>query len=307
MSRRGWALFVAVALVWGVPYLFIKVAVDEGLTPGFIAWSRVTLAALVLVPFAAKRGAFRDLPLKGLVLFSLVEIAVPFPLIAFGEQQISSSLTAIIIAAEPLAVAGLAVCVAQSERPTASRLVGMAVGVAGVVVLVGLEIGGRGNELLGVAAVAVATIGYAGGALVVQRMLSSASRLGGVSAVMAISSLLLLPLAVAGRPEKAPAVGALAAVVVLGLVCSALAFILFFGLIAEVGPARATVITYINPAVALALGAAVLGEVVTAGSVAGLVLVVAGSWLSTDGRLPRLPRRLAAASVRERCPQELRP
>jgi drug/metabolite transporter (DMT)-like permease len=307
LSRRGWVLFGAASLVWGLPYLFIKVAVNQGLTPGFIAWSRVTVAAVVLVPVAANRGSLRRLPVRGLLLFSLAEIAVPFPLIAFGEEHISSSLTAILIATEPLAVVTLALCFAHAERPTPTRLVGMLIGVAGVVALVGVDIGGRGDELLGVTAVLVATLGYAGGALIVQRSLSQANRLGCVSAAMAISSLLLLPLAVRGAPQNAPSPAALAAVAVLGLVCSALAFVLFFGLIAEVGPSRATVITYLNPAVALALGAAVLGEEVTATAVGGLGLVLAGSWLATSGRLPKLLRRVMTTSARGSRPQEVRP
>src|SRR3954447_27082089 len=131
MSARGWTLFAAVSVVWGLPYLFIKIAVDDGLTPGFIAWSRVAIAALVLLPIAIKTGALRGLPLKWLVAFSATEIAIPFPLIGFGEQRIPSSLTAILIAALPLFVAALALRFDHAERPTRTRLTGMFVGLAG--------------------------------------------------------------------------------------------------------------------------------------------------------------------------------
>ena len=286
MTARGWALFAAVSVVWGMPYLFIKIAVDDGLTPGFVAWSRVALAALVLLPVAIKTGALRGLPLRWLVAFAIVEICIPFPLIGFGEQRISSSLAAILIAALPLVIAVLAMRFDDAERPTPTRLAGMLIGLAGVAALVGIDIGGRGDELLGAAAVLAATLGYACGPLIVKRRLAGADPLGPVTAAMGIASIILLPFGIGDFPGETPSTDALVAVVVLGLVCSALAFLLFFRLIAEVGPGRATVITYVNPVVALALGVAVLGESVTAGAVAGLLLILAGSWLATDGRLP---------------------
>jgi drug/metabolite transporter (DMT)-like permease len=285
MSARGWVLFAAVSVIWGMPYLFIKIGVEE-LSPGFVAWSRVALAAVVLLPIAIRKGALRGLPLRWLVAFAAVEISIPFPLIGFGEQRISSSLTAILIAALPLVVAFLALRFDHAERPTPTRLVGMLVGLGGVVALVGIDIGGRGPELLGAAAVLTATLGYACGPLIVKRHLAGADPLGPVTAAMGIASIMLLPFGIGDFPSEVPAGDTLAAIVVLGLVCSALAFLVFFRLIAEVGPSRATVITYVNPIVALALGVAILGESVTAGAVAGLLLILAGSWLATDGRPP---------------------
>jgi drug/metabolite transporter (DMT)-like permease len=285
VSARGWFLFAAVSVIWGMPYLFIKIGVEE-LTPGFVAWSRVALAAVVLLPLALRSGALRGLPLRWLVAFAAVEIAIPFPLIGFGEQRISSSLAAILIAALPLVVAFFALRFDHAERPTPTRLAGMLVGLGGVVALVGIDLGGRGAELLGAAAVLTATLGYAAGPLIVKRHLADADPLGPVTAAMAIASIMLLPFGIGDFPTEMPAADTLAAIVVLGLICSALAFLVFFRLIAEVGPSRATVITYVNPIVALALGVAVLGESVTAGAIAGLLLILAGSWLATDGRLP---------------------
>ena len=279
-------MFAAVSVIWGVPYMFIKIAVDGDLSPGFVAWSRVTLAALVLLPIAWRAGALRGLPMRWLALFATAEIVVPFPLIGFGEQRVSSSLAAILIAALPLVIAFLAMRFDQGERPTAGRLVGMLVGLTGVVALVGIDVGGSGPELLGAGAILIATLGYAVGPLVVKRHLSHADPLGPVTAAMAIASVMLLPFGVSGFPTEAPPTDALVSLVVLGLVCSALAFLVFFRLINEVGPSRATVITYVNPIVALALGVAVLGEHVTTAAVTGLLLILAGSWLSTDGRLP---------------------
>jgi drug/metabolite transporter (DMT)-like permease len=292
VSARGWILFAAVSVVWGVPYLFIKIAVDE-LTPGFVAWSRVALAAVVLLPLALRSGVLKGLPVRWLVAFAIVEICVPFPLIAFGEERISSSLTAILIATVPLVVALMALRFDHSERPTRSRLVGLLIGLAGVIALVGIDIGGRGAELVGAAAVLTAAVGYAAGPMIVKRQFAGADPLGPVTAAMAIAAVILLPFGVGGFPSETPSGDVIASVAVLGLICSAAAFLLFFRLIVEVGPGRATVITYVNPIVALALGVAILDESVTAGAVAGLLLILAGSWLSTDGRLPPGLARLA--------------
>jgi drug/metabolite transporter (DMT)-like permease len=286
VSLRGWGLFAAMSVAWGVPYLFIKIAVDDGLSPGFVAWSRVALAALVLLPVALKAGALRRLPLRWLVAFAITEICIPFPLIAFGETRVSSSLTAILIASLPLVVAFLSLRFDRSERPTRARLLGMLIGLAGVAALVGIDIGGTTSELIGAGAILVATLGYACGPLIVKRQLADADPLGPVTAAMAIASIILLPFGIGDFPTETPSGEAILSVAVLGLVCSALAFLIFFRLIAEVGPSRATVITYVNPVVALALGVAVLGENVTAGAVAGLLLILAGSWLATDGRVP---------------------
>ena len=286
MSLRGWALFAAMSVAWGVPYLFIKIAVDDGLSPGFVAWSRVALAALVLLPLALKAGALRGLPLRWLVAFAIAEICIPFPLIAFGETRVSSSLTAILIASLPLVVAFLSLRFDRSERPTRTRLLGMLIGLAGVAALVGIDMGGTTSELVGAGAILLATLGYACGPLIVKRQLAGADPLGPVTAAMAIASIILLPFGIGDFPAETPSSEAIVSLVVLGLVCSALAFLIFFRLIAEVGPSRATVITYVNPVVALALGVAVLGESVTAGAVAGLLLILAGSWLATDGRVP---------------------
>jgi drug/metabolite transporter (DMT)-like permease len=287
MSARGWALFAAVSVVWGMPYLFIKIAVDE-LSPSVVAWSRLALAAAVLLPVAWRLGALRGLGERWriLALFAAVEMAVPWPLIGYGELHVSSSLAAILIAAVPLFVALLALRFDHAERPTAARLAGMLIGLAGVAALVGIDIGTQGDDLLGALAILVAAFCYAIGPMIVKRRLSDVDPLGPVAASLAIATLLVTPFALADVPTETPSGDVIASIVVLGLVCSALAFLFFFRLIAEVGPSRATIITYVNPVVALALGVAILEESVTAGAVAGLLLILAGSWLATDGRLP---------------------
>jgi drug/metabolite transporter (DMT)-like permease len=298
MSARGWALFAAVSVIWGMPYLFIKIAVDE-ISPSLLAWSRLALAAAVLLPLAWKLGALRGLRERWriLTIFAAVEMAVPWQLLGFGELHVSSSFAAILVAAVPLFVALLATRFDHSERPTATRFVGMLIGLTGVVALVGIDIGGEAEELLGALAILVVAFLYAVGPMIVKRRLSDVDPLGPVAASLGIAALLVTPFALADLPDSMPSADTFASIGVLGLLCSAIAFILFFQLIAEVGPGRATVITYVNPVVALALGVAILDESITTGVVVGLLLILAGSWLSTDGRLPP---GLAAVGARVR-------
>jgi drug/metabolite transporter (DMT)-like permease len=287
VSARAWILFATVGVIWGVPYLFIKIAVEE-LSPSVVAWSRLALAAAVLLPLAWRMGALRGLGERWRILtaFAAVEMAVPWQLLGFGELHVSSSLAAILIATVPLFVALLALRFDHAERPTPTRLAGMLIGLAGVIALVGIDLGGDGQALLGALAIILVAFLYAVGPMIVKRRLSDVDPLGPVAASVGIATLLVTPFALADLPDSTPSADTLASVAVLGLLCSALAFLFFFRLIAEVGPGRATVITYINPVVALALGVAVLDESVTTGVVAGLLLILAGSWLSTDGRVP---------------------
>jgi drug/metabolite transporter (DMT)-like permease len=280
-------LFATVGVIWGVPYLFIKIAVDE-LSPSVVAWSRLALAAAVLLPIAWRLGALRGLRERWRILtaFAAVEMAIPWQLLGFGELHVSSSLAAILIAAVPLFVALLALRFDHAERPTPTRLVGMLIGLAGVAALVGIDIGGDGKALLGAVAIVVVAFLYAVGPMIVKRRLSDVDPLGPVAASVGIATLLVTPFALADLPDSVPSADTLASLAVLGFLCSAFAFLLFFRLIAEVGPGKATVITYVNPVVALALGVAVLDESVTTGVVVGLLLILAGSWLSTDGRVP---------------------
>jgi drug/metabolite transporter (DMT)-like permease len=263
----------------------------------------VAMAAAILLPLAYRRGALRGLSVKWLLAFAVVEITIPFPLIAFGETSLSSSLTAILIAAVPLIVAVLALRFDHSERPTRTRFVGMLVGLAGVTALVGIDVAGETEELIGALAILGAAVGYACGPMIVKRQFATADPMGPIAGALGIASVLLLPAGLAGMPSEAPSGDAIASMLVLGFVCTAIAFLLFFRLITEIGPGRATVITYINPVVALALGVAILDESVTTGTIVGLLLILAGSWLSTDGRLPPgLMRRLYPLSGVARTP-----
>ena len=302
MSARGWWLFAVVAVLWGIPYLFIKLAVED-LSPAMVAFGRIAVAFVVLLPYAWYKGAFRGLHARWRVMlaYSLVEITIPWPLIGFGEQRVSSGLAAILIAAVPLVVALLAIRFDHAERAHGSRLVGLVVGFAGVVVLLGLDVAGRPGELLGAAAILLAAVGYAVGPMLIKMRLSDLDPLGPITASMGISMVLLAPFALATWPAEAPGGDAIASVLVLGVVCSAIAFLAFFALIAETGPGRATIITYVNPVVAVALGVVLLDERIGPSAVAGLLLILAGSWLSTGGKLPpglaARRRGVAAAAI----------
>jgi drug/metabolite transporter (DMT)-like permease len=299
MSARAWTIFAAVSTLWGIPYLFIKVAVNGGVTPGVLAWGRVTLAAFVLLALARRSGSLRSLRgrWRWLVLYGIVEVCIPFPLIAAGEQHISSSLTAIIIATVPLIVALLALRFDPAETASGRRLVGLCTGLLGVMVLVGIDASGNLETLLGAGAVLLAAVGYASGPMIFKRHLADLDPRATMGASLAVAALVLSPVALLDAPARTPSAGGIGAVVVLGLVCTALAFSLMAVLISEIGPARAVVITYINPVIAVFLGVTILGEQPGAGAVAGLLLILAGSWLSTDGRLPP---GLTAIFARER-------
>jgi drug/metabolite transporter (DMT)-like permease len=288
MSRRAWLAFGAMSVIWGVPYLLIKVAVDGGVPPVDVAWTRVMLAALVLVALAARAGALGALRghMRWVIAYGIAEIAIPFPLIAFAEQRIPSSMAAILIACVPLLLALVSLRYGGVERPGAVRMAGLLLGFAGVVALVGIDVSQRPGELPGALAMLGAAVGYTAGPLILKRHLVALDARATMGVSLAVAALALAPLAALTAPAAVPGGGAIAAVVVLGLVCTALAFVIFTTLIAEAGPARAAVITYINPVIAVALGVTLLGEQPGTGTVAGLLLILAGSWLSTDGRLP---------------------
>jgi drug/metabolite transporter (DMT)-like permease len=288
VSARAWVAFGSTSILWGIPYLLIKVAVDDGVPPAFLAWVRVVLGAAVLLLLSWRAGVLRGIvaQIGWLVLFAIVEIALPFPLIAAGERHVASSLTAIIIAAAPLFVALLALRFDASERAQGRRLVGLVVGLCGVVALMGIDVAGDADELLGALAILAATFGYAVGPMLLKRKLSHLDPRASMGVTLAIASVLLAPAAAIDPPAKMPSGTAILALVGLGLLCTAAALALYGMLVAEVGAGRALVITYINPVVAVALGVAILGENLSAGAVAGLLLILAGSWLSTDGRLP---------------------
>ena len=283
MTRKAWVLFALSSVIWGIPYLFIKVAVDGGVPPAFVAWARVALGALLLTPIALRRRAFSGLAEHwvAILVYSATEIAVPFVLISAGEQRVSSSLAAILVSTMPLQLAVLAVWLHPEHRPTGWRLMGLVIGLGGVVVMLGIDVGGRPGELWGAAMVLLATVGYATAPLIISRYLSKLDPMGPVAASLLVSSLALLPFALAWPPRGWPAPSALISLAVLGVVCTVMGLIVFFQLIATAGPSRASLITYVNPVVAVIVGVLTLHEHVGAMSLVGLLLILGGSWLAT--------------------------
>jgi drug/metabolite transporter (DMT)-like permease len=302
MSLRAWSAFAAISFLWGIPYLFIKVAVDDGVPPIFVAWTRIVIAAVVLLALAWRAGTLGSVRGHGrwVLAFAIAEIAIPFPLISLGEVHVDSSLAAIVIAAVPLIVAVLAVGFAPDERATGLRLLGLLVGFAGVIALVGLDLTGSTQELLGALAILGAAVGYAVGPMLLRAKLADLDARATMGVSLGIATVVLAPFAAIDLPSEALSGDSVLSIVVLGLFCTAVAFLVYSRLVAEVGAGRAVVITYVAPVVALALGVAVLDERPGPGAVVGLLLILAGSWISTDGRMPP---GLAAIVERRRPPR----
>ncbi|HEY1368563.1 MAG TPA: DMT family transporter [Gaiellaceae bacterium] len=280
MSRRGWLMFASMCVIWGIPYLLIKVAVRD-LTPATLVFFRTALSALLLLPIALHRGQVRPLTRfwVPLLAFTLVEIAIPWILLASAETRVSSSLTGLLIAAVPLVAALIMRTTGQRERLEGRRAAGLLLGMVGVAALVGLDV--HGSNPFALVAIAGVVIGYAIGPIILTRYMRDLPGLGVIAVSLAASAVVYAPVAAVQWPSSMPSAKVIASVVVLSVVCTAVAFLIFFELIAEVGPVRASVFTYVNPAVAATLGVALLGESFTTGMGVGFVLVLAGSILAT--------------------------
>ncbi|HEY7926116.1 MAG TPA: EamA family transporter [Candidatus Dormibacteraeota bacterium] len=280
MTRRGWLLFAVMGVLWGIPYLLIKVAVGE-LSPPSLVFLRTATGALVLLPIAARRGAISPLLAhwRWVLVYTVAELAIPWLFLSDAETHISSSLAGLLVAAVPFVGALLVLLTGGDDRLDARRMAGLLVGFVGVAALVGFDL--SGGNLGAVGEIAVVTIGYALGPMVIARRLGGLRPVGVVATSLALTAIGYAPVGVLQLPSHAPSLKVVLAVAALGVVCTALAFVLFFALIAEVGPVRATVITYVNPAVALALGVLILGEPFTAGAVLGFALILLGSFLAT--------------------------
>ncbi|HJW46265.1 MAG TPA: DMT family transporter [Lysobacter sp.] len=279
MTRRGWLLFIALGVLWGMPYLLIRIAVSA-VDPLVVAGSRTLIGALLLLPIAwhgkTLVAGFRKW--QWLLAYTLIEISVPWLLLGHAETRLNSSTAGLLLAVVPL-FAALIVTKLGHERLEPRRLLGLGIGFAGVALLVGIDI--HFSDLPAVAATMVVALCYAIGPIIVDRKLKDVPAIGVVTASLIVATLVYAPFAPMVWPEHFPASAAWS-VVGLGVLCTAAAFLAFFALIAEVGPARATVITYVNPAVAIVLGAIVLSEPVTLGMVIGFPLVIVGSVLGTS-------------------------
>lgn len=283
MTRRGLLLFAAMCVIWGVPYLLIRVAVSE-ISPAVLVFLRTGVAALILAPFALRRGGLR--PLQGrwiaLITYAGVEIAIPWFLLSTAEQQITSALAGLLISAVPLVGVIIATSLGNREHLRAASLSGLLLGLFGVALIVGFDL--RASNATALIAMAVVVVGYALGPVILSRFLEGVPAVTVNAAALTLCCVVYAPVALAQWPHGGIGVKPIAAVAVLAVLCTAIAFILFFALIKEIGPVRATVITYVNPAVAAILGVAVLREPLTWAMGGGFALVLAGSVLATRRR-----------------------
>jgi drug/metabolite transporter (DMT)-like permease len=285
VTWRGWGAFAALGIIWGLPYFFIKLSVQE-LAPVVVAFARVALATLILLPIAWRRGALRPLGRHkwAICAFALAELAIPFSVISLGERWISSSVTGILIAMVPLSIALIQRFFGVHERLGWRRILGLGLGFIGVAALLGFGTISGPLGWAGVACMLVATLGYAIGPLIIQRHLAGLDPYGPLAASLLVASAVLLVPAILAFPTHLPSLLALASLAILGVVCTAVAMLLMFYLVEHAGASRAAVITYINPAVAALLGVTLLHEHLGIGGMLAFVCILFGSWLATLGR-----------------------
>jgi drug/metabolite transporter (DMT)-like permease len=284
VTRRGWLLFTALSLCWGIPYLFIRIAVVD-LDPLIVAFGRTAIGGLLLLPLALRARALQQLRphWKILLLYTAVEIIGPWILLGHAETRLNSSTTGLIIAVVPIAAA-IILTVMGLDRLDTRRISGLVIGFVGVGLLVGLDV--QTDDFVAIGQLLLVVLGYAIGPIIISRRLGHLPSLGVVTASLLIAAAAYAPFTPLVWPDHwtAPALGS---VVVLAVICTATAFLVMFALIAEAGPARMTLITYVNPAIAILLGATVLGEPVTIGLAIGFPLIIVGSVLGTWRSTPR--------------------
>ena len=287
------------ASVWGASYLFIKIGLRD-FSPAMVVFLRTLLAAVVLAPLALQRNAFAGLrPLIGpIFVLAALQVAAPFLLISWGEEEISSSLAGILVASAPILTALFAIFIDHDERVSLAGGVGIAVGIVGVALLLGIDVGGDSAALIGGLAVVLASVGYALGGFYLKARFKDTQPIGVVTATMLASALLTLPVALATLPASVPGLGPLAAMAALGAGGTGIAFVIFYTLIAEVGPTKASIVAYIAPVFAVIYGVAFLDEAFTGLTLVGMALILGGSWIAGQSRSPAEPAREPARLVR---------
>lgn len=299
VTKRGWVLFAAMAVIWGVPYFLIRVAVKQ-IAPPVVVFGRTSLAAAVLLVLAGRSGAIRPAlqRWKPVLIFALVEMALPWILLATAEEHLSSGLTALIVAAVPIVGTIAAYVLGDHNALRLIRIAGIACGLGGVALLVARDLGSdHAPPLWSVAEVLVVCVCYATAPFLADRRLADVPSIGVIAVSLTIVSVIYAPVAAVSLPHHAPSINAVLAVLGLAVVCTGLAFVVFFRLIDTVGPQRAGLITFANPVVAVALGAVFLDELNTVATVVGFVLVIAGCWLATRPPPADMPELVDLASV----------
>jgi drug/metabolite transporter (DMT)-like permease len=283
MSRRSWTLLVIVAAMWGGSFMLTAIAIRDLPVPA-VAFTRTAMGAVVLLPIALRRGALAGLraQVAPVLLLGVVQLAAPFLLLGYGQRSVPSGLAGILVSSTPLWTALLAVWIDDEERSRGRGLVGLAVGIVGVVLLCGLELSGSVDTLFGGAMLLLGALSYALGGFLGKSRVRGMTPLGAITGAMVAGSVALAPLALATLPDRAPGLGPLAAAIALGAFSGGIGWLLYYTVLAECGPAKATVALYLVPAFAVVYGVVLLGEPLTAAAIAGLALVVSGSWLAAS-------------------------
>jgi drug/metabolite transporter (DMT)-like permease len=281
-------MFLLLSAFWGASYLFIKVALDDGVSAWAIVSIRTALAALVLLPLAAHLGVVGQLRgrVGPIVVLGFVQAAGPLTLIALGEERIASSLTGILVSTAPIFTFLLAFALSGAERASRSSLVGVATGMVGVALLLGVDAGGGADALIGGLMIILAAFGYAVAAWYLKRNLSGVHPVATVAGTQTVAALATLPLGLLHLPASLPPVEAVASIAVLGIFCTGIAFVFFHSLVASDGPAVASLVGYVAPGFSVFYGVALLDESFGVTTAAGLVLILGGSWLAAGGELP---------------------
>lgn len=308
MSRRSWILLGTLSALWGASYLFIKVALEDDVSPAVIVSLRTGLAALVLLPLAARRGALGGIRrnIAPILVLAVVQMGGPLLLIAAGERHIASSLTGILVAAAPIFTFLLAFALEGEERATPLSLAGVALGIAGVALLLGVDAPGGTAALVGGLLVVLATTGYAVGAWFLKRRVPGVQPVGAVATTCAASALMTLPVALLTVPDHVPSLAASGSLVALGVGGTGIAFVLFYSLVGTDGPRTTSLVAYVAPGFSVVYGVVLLDESFGLTTAAGLVLIVGGSWLAVNGgarrELPAGRIDVAAAGQAHGCP-----
>ena len=282
MTRRDYALFGLLCVIWGIPYLFIKFALVD-FSPATIVLLRTLIAAAIMVPIAIARGEMR-LAIKAfpwVLVFALVEMAGPWLLLNDAETRVSSGLGALMIATTPLMGTLIGAFLGDRSAWHSTRLVGLAIGFAGVIGLVWLDINDGHADLRSIIQLVIVSFGYAAAPAMAARKLAHVSTFGVIALSVAIVAVVYLIPGIYTWPTHTPSIKAISSVIILGVICTALAFLVFFILLERMGAVRITLVTYINPAVAVTLGIIFLSEPITIGTIIGFPLVLIGSWYAT--------------------------
>ena len=283
MTRRNWALFLAAGVLWGVPYLFIKIAVEPGgFQPGFLVFARVTLGALFMIPLALKQGLLPEAIkyFKWILLYSIIELVGPWYFLSSGERHVSSGLAGLLIATVPFWSTLIASFLGDKSVWQSHRIIGMVIGFIGVVLVVGLESLRGDNSVSAIVMILLAALGYAIAPIMIRRKAPTLNGLAINSVAMLVTAVIYIPVGVIQFPETMPSAKSIWSLIMLGIFPTAIAFVIFFKLIVEIGPTRSSMVTYINTAVAVILGIIVLSEPLTLGIALGLPLILVGSYMS---------------------------